>query len=109
MAGVVKPVSLVQTVDIYGNNYWSKFRMFSTIHIKVKVFWLLMPHSVVVRYQHFRVPCYLLKLEAAWSSKTLVLYCNTMWHHNPEEIGLYLHHHEDLKSHNSDNHKIKGN
>jgi len=27
-------------------------------------------------------------VEAAWSSKTLVSYHNTTWHHNPEELKL---------------------
>jgi hypothetical protein len=31
------------------------------------------------------------------SSETLVSYCNITWCHNPEDLDLNLHHHENLK------------
>jgi len=76
--------------------------------IQIEVFWLVMLCSVVVGYQHFGGPCclhllvvrlcsvavryqcfggpFMLKMEAARSSETLILYCNTIWHHNPEDL-----------------------
>jgi len=41
---------------------------------------------------------FILKTEAARSSKTLVYYCNTTWHHNPKDFNLNHNHSENLKS-----------
>jgi hypothetical protein len=61
----------------------------------------MIPCSVAVGYQHFGGPCYLyhftLKMEAARSSEILASYCNTTWHHNPEDLDLNLHHFGNLK------------
>jgi len=56
--------------------------------IRAKVFWVVMLINVAVGYHYFRIPCPTLKKEAASSSETLVSYCNTTWHHNPEDLKL---------------------
>jgi hypothetical protein len=43
------------------------------VNIQVKVFWVVT-----------------LKMEAARSSKTLVSYCSTRWHNNPEGLDLKI-------------------
>jgi len=75
------------------------------------VFWVMMLHSVVVGYQHFERPrchhlypenggykviwavgasIFILKLEAIRSSKMLVSYCVTTWHHNAEDYNFSI-------------------
>jgi hypothetical protein len=39
-----------------------------------------------------------LEMEAARPSKTLVFYHLIIWHHNPEDLNLNLHHCKNLKS-----------
>jgi hypothetical protein len=54
--------------------------------IQVKVFWIVML-CIVVRYLAASIT---LKIEVARSSKMLVSYHTTMWHHNLEDLDLNL-------------------
>jgi hypothetical protein len=59
-----------------------RFEVFVVVKIKVKVFGVVMPCSVLVEYQHFGEPCCVhvqgeVKMEAARS-----------WLHNPEDPNL---------------------
>jgi len=42
---------------------------------------------------------FIVKMEAAWNSETLLSYRNTTRRHNPKELDLNLHRHENLKYH----------
>jgi len=72
-------------------------------HAKVVIFWVVTPCSIVVGYRCFRGLCALhlhftLKIDAAWTSETVVSYHNTIRRHNPEDLDLKHHRHENLKA-----------
>jgi hypothetical protein len=63
--------------------------------IQVMGFWVVMPCSDLVKYQHFREPCCLhfqvhFTPEIGWSSEALVSYHITTWYHNLKVLEQYL-------------------
>jgi hypothetical protein len=79
------------------------------LHIKMAVFWVVAPCSLVEVYQRFRGPCCLhnqgegiiaLMMEAARISETLVNFYQTTRRYNSEDSHLRTHRRENLKSYN---------
>jgi hypothetical protein len=72
--------------------------------MKIAVFWVVAPCSLVEVYQRFRDPCCLhhqgdaLMMEATRTSKTLVNFYQTTRCYNPEDSNLHTHRRENLKS-----------
>jgi hypothetical protein len=74
-------------------------------HVRVEVFWVMTPSTVVVGYQCFGGSCCLhvnftLKTEATQPSETLVTYNIATLCHKPEDHGFNLHRRGNLKSRN---------
>jgi hypothetical protein len=72
-----------------------RVEVLTVVEIQIEVFWVVMLCSVVVGYQCFRGSCCLhvqgeVKMEAVRTSETLVSYCNTTKHCNPEYLNLLI-------------------
>jgi hypothetical protein len=69
--------------------------------MKMAVFWVVTPCSLVGIYQCLRGTCTSIiwvMMEAARTSETLVNFYQTTWHYNPEDSHLHTHCRENLKS-----------
>jgi len=55
-------------------------------------------HVMHIMYLHTDANTFTLKTEAVWTSEVLIFY-NTAWHHNPEDLNLNLDQCRNLKSH----------
>jgi hypothetical protein len=75
--------------------------------LKMAVFWVVAPCSLVEVYQHFRGASIIraaiiivLMMKAARTSETLVNFYQTTLRYNPEDSNLHTHRRENLKSYN---------
>jgi hypothetical protein len=71
------------------------FEVLMVMSMKIAVFWVVAPYSLVEVYQRFRGTCCLhhqaliaLMMEAASTSETSVNFYKTTWHYNPEDSHL---------------------
>jgi hypothetical protein len=62
------------------------------VNIQGEVFYIVMQYSVVAAYQHFGGAAFLfiLKMEAAWTSKIMISHHNIIWCHSPEDPNLKI-------------------
>jgi len=63
------------------HKFFVRYNVFMVVKIQVKVFWIVMPCSV---QRSMPSP------SSAGTSETLVSYHNTTWHHNQEDLYLYM-------------------
>jgi hypothetical protein len=69
------------------------------ITMKMAVFWVVAPCSLVEVYQHFRGTCCFQHQgdEVASTCEMLVNFHQNTWHYNSEDSHFHAHHHKNLR------------
>jgi hypothetical protein len=77
---------MIQTLIIAKHINEVRFEVLTAVSMKMAVFWVVAPCSLVEVYRRFRA----LMMEAAGTSETLVYFYQTIRCYNPEDSHLHI-------------------